>query len=123
MDTKKLAILFALGIAAFVVTRKATAQTLPAGAVVNPSANPAPVSGLAGIGSAIKSLFLGGNSLATGFKSSTLGPPSPSVLDGGNAGESAAQQYYIDNKDSFAVNPPDQYATYTDTTGGLLDSQ
>lgn len=40
-----------------------------------------------------------------------------------NAGEAAARSYYLNNQDSFAVNPPDQYQSYTGTTGGYLDSQ
>jgi hypothetical protein len=43
----------------------------------------------------------------------------------GTAGEAAAAQYYVDNKDTFAVNPPSSYTFNDGTTsgtGGYLDS-
>ena len=118
MDQKKLIILIAVGLAAFTLTRKANATTLPATATTNKAMQPVNAGGivnsLSGLASGIKSLF------STGINAAALGTGTSAAADG-TAGEAAAAQYYLDNADSFAVNPPNLYQVDSGTTTGYLD--
>ncbi len=93
LDAKKLFILAALGLAAFVLTRKASAATLPAGAAI-PVGNIAQTNPLSSLIGGISSLFSGSSS----------GAAAVTALD------TTSRQYYVDNADSFAVNPPTMYS-------------
>jgi len=127
MKQQQILLFAALGFGAYyLTTRKAmagTAKATPATAT-RPTITGAPyyttdptaarVGAVASLFSGITSLFSGGSS---GGRVSEAGDASSS------AGEVQARQYYVDNLDSFAVNPPNSYTTYTGNTGGWLDSQ
>lgn len=112
MDTKKIFILAALGVAAFVVTRKANAQTL----VMRPTAgapgatSAVPISGVSGLFGAVKSLFSGGQTItpqaATLDRSGNLIAPAGQPWSDPLTGENAIWG----NADELAINPPDQYS-------------
>lgn len=135
MNPKNLIVLALLGVGAYMLTmRKASAGTMGMGntiakrpptvygqsptAAIQPPGNNARV-----IDSALTALsgfFNGGNSpiyRAPGY--------TPGYFPD-NTGEAAAKNYYINNPDAFASNPPTSYVQdpqYYVSTGGYLDSQ
>jgi hypothetical protein len=129
MNPKNLLILAALGVAGYYfLTRRASAAPLPAntagqspyarrqGFPVTTQQSPAGRAGgeLAGTIGAIGQLW---NSITSPAITRPAGYDPTYTPD--SSGEAPARQYYIDNKDSFAVNPPDQYSTYTDQYEGI----
>ena len=136
MDTKKIAILAGLGIAVYYLTmRRATAAVpngvryVPGQPAMGPAVMPrSPTSG--NLFGALGSLF---NTTPTPQTPKTQyydyqGNPAAWSAGDSAAGEAAAQQYYIDNRDLFAANPPsgnpsDYPLSGYVTTGGWADSQ
>lgn len=119
MTSKNLLIFGVLGIGAFwfMTQRRATASTVPAtGRTINPNTGRAvtpPTAGnqnAAGWGQALGAAW----NLFTNPSKDTSAPGYTPAYVPDSTGETAARQYYIDNKDTFAVNPPvitdDMYA-------------
>jgi hypothetical protein len=108
MDMKKLTILAALGLAAFVVTRKATAATVyPVGSIQQTPKTG--VGGLSSIGNAIGSLFSGQPATATPatIQNGVTVPGSTTQWTDPMTGPNAIWG----NLDAAAVNPANQYTS------------
>ncbi len=135
LDANNLIIIAALGFGAYWLTkRQATAAPAPAGQ--NSTLRPnqpmrpgygAPQGQTNTIGQVAGLLNAGVNAISTLFGGAITRPPgyTPGYFPD-TTGEAPAQQYYNDNRDLFAVNPPTTYMPNDGTTGGTggwLDSQ